>query len=151
MFRNGINVGRRPLGQLAHAKHELPFVCNACQQHQARTMASKHFHKPEARKPGARNKKTTNFEHRKRRQQSMLEQVKQLEAHVQMMERSYAEQLRKRAAEKVWVTTVRCFMYGLSLSGGHTKKKKLKLWLTGCRQFRKAMSRMKKKIWRTRR
>jgi hypothetical protein len=109
MFRNGINVGRRPLGQLAHAKHELPFVCNSCQQQQqARTMAHHHFHKPQSgRWPGSRNKNKQNaasFGNRKRKQQNMLDQINQLEAHVQMMERSYAEQLRKQAAEKVWVT-----------------------------------------------
>ncbi|KAA8899242.1 hypothetical protein FN846DRAFT_960656 [Sphaerosporella brunnea] len=94
MFRNGINIGRRPLGKLAHAKHELPFVCNSCQH--ARAMASWH------RQPGTRAKKKDKKPgvSPKRKELSMLEQVKQLEAHVQMMERSYAEKLRKQAAQK---------------------------------------------------
>jgi len=94
MFRNGINVGRRPLfaqssslaSAVAHSRHKLPFVCIACQ---ARAMST------QPRSTSKSQKKP------KSKSENFLGQIKRLEAHVQEMERNYVEQLRKRAVEKV--------------------------------------------------
>jgi len=91
MFRNGISIVQRPLWRqlAAHSKLEVPFVCTACLQ--ARALAS---HSRAAVAKGARKGRLNQDD-------GMLEQIKRLEAHVRLMERSYVEQLRKRAMEKV--------------------------------------------------
>ena len=62
-------------------------MCTVCQQ--SREMASN-------ARPVKGGKKT-----KLQQGDGMLEQIKRLEAHVRLMERSYIEQLRKRATEQV--------------------------------------------------
>lgn len=90
MFRNGITIGRRPF---AHSvRHDLPsFVCTACQ---ARTLATHPHH---AKNP----RSTARRAHKHPEPENLMGAIKQLEKQVQLMERNYVEQLRKRAAEKV--------------------------------------------------
>ena len=97
MFRNGLSVSRRRLRQPAlniattshvaptpaQAPTELPFVCRSCQ---ARGMAT-----------ATKTKKVNRAE----KGETLLEQIKKLEAHVQMMERAYADKIRQRIVESV--------------------------------------------------
>lgn len=91
MLRNGLSLGRRQLRQpvlsaITHTTaHDLPFVCNLCKTRGYSKSAVKIKAKPPRRQKG----------------DTLLDQIKRLEAHVQQMERSYNEKLKDKAVDEV--------------------------------------------------